>query len=264
MIFGKLIGGLLGLFAGGLFGAIIGLIAGHFFDRGIGQAMGFDFNADRERLQQLFFETSFTVMGHIAKADGRISSDEIGQAEALMSRLGMTAEQRRQAIDYFKRGAEPAFQLEPLIARFVSGGGRSHNLPPVLLEFLITIALADGVLHPAEKEILSRTAGYLGINAARFEQLLAMLSAQEHFRGGYQQSTGPASSASALADAYLALGVSASDDDKTIKRAYRKLMSEHHPDKLMSRGVPEEMIKMATEKSQEIQAAYELIKKSRG
>ena len=73
MIFGKLIGGLIGLSAAGFFGAIIGLFAGHFFDKGIAQAMGFDYGADRAKLQRLFFETTFKIMGHLAKVDGRIS-----------------------------------------------------------------------------------------------------------------------------------------------------------------------------------------------
>ena len=66
-----------------------------------------------------------------------------------------------------------------------------------------------------------------------------------------------------LADAYLALGVSRDCDDRSLKRAYRRLMSEHHPDKLIAQGVPEDMVKLGTEKSQEIQAAYELIRKQR-
>lgn len=262
MIFGKLIGGLLGFFSGGVFGAIVGLVVGHFFDRGIGRAMGFDYGADRVRLQRLFFETTFSVMGHLAKADGRISEQEIAQAQSLMERLGLSTENRKEAIALFKKGADTGFQLEPIIAKFIDEGGRQHNLPILLLEFLFSIAMADGELHPAEKEILNRTASYLGINSRQFEQLIAMLTAQQSFRGGqYRQHQAPR--ANELESAYKALGVSEQDSDRDIKRAYRKLMSQHHPDKLMSQGVPEDMLKMATEKTQEIQAAYELIKTAR-
>ena len=270
MIFGKLIGALLGFFAGGLFGAMVGGFVGHLFDRGLSQSMRFDFGGERERLQKLFFETTFSIMGHVAKADGRVSEAEIASAEALMTRLQFNADQRTQAITCFKQGAAADFQLEPLIARFVREGGRSHNLPAILLEFLVTIALADGELADEEKAILMQTAGYIGINPRQFEQLLAMLLAQQQFHQGYQQygSHSGAGSAGArtdsLANAYAALGVRDNDDDKTIKHAYRKLMSEHHPDKLIARGVPEEMLKVATEKAQEIQAAYDLIKRQRG
>lgn len=258
MIFGKIIGGLLGLFSAGLFGAIVGLFVGHFFDKGIGRAMGFDYGADRARLQRLFFETTFTIMGHLAKSDGRVSEQEISQAELLMERLGLTAQHRQEAIALFKQGANSEFQLEPSISRFISEGGRQHNLPVLLLEFLFSMALADGELHPAEQNILSKTAEYLGINVRQFEQLMAMLMAQQNFQGN--QSSGSAPTGNEVDNAYKALGVTSSDNDRDIKRAYRKLMSQHHPDKLIAQGVPEDMIKMATEKTQKIQGAYDLIK----
>lgn len=261
MIAGKIIGGLLGWSSSGLFGAIIGLMVGHFFDKGVGRAMGFDYGADRARLQRLFFETTFSIMGHLAKSDGRVSEQEVSQAELLMERLGLTAEHRSEAIALFKQGANSDFQLEPVVSNFISEGGRQHNLPVLLLEFLFSIALADGVLHPAEQKILSRTAGYLGINARQFEQLMAMLMAQQNFQG---QQSHRAPDINEVDNAYQALGVSSSDSDRDIKRAYRKLMSQHHPDKLIAQGVPEDMVKMATEKTQKIQGAYDVIKASRG
>ena len=260
MVFGKIIGALLGFYSAGIVGAIIGLAVGSFFDRAFGQALGFDYGADRERLQQLFFKTTFSIMGHLAKSDGRVSEEEITEAGALMDRLGLTPENRQQAIAFFQQGAKSDFELEPMVATFISEGGRTHNLPLLLLEFLFSIALADGELHPAEKDILSRTAGYLGINQRQFEQLLAMLTAQQSFHGGQYQQT---ASGDELENAYMALGVSSSDTDRDIKKAYRKLMSQHHPDKMIAQGVPEDMLKLATEKSQEIQAAYELIKNNR-
>lgn len=273
MFFGKLIGGLLGFFTFGFLGALMGVVAGHFFDKGVGQAMGFDYGANRERLQRLFFETTFTIMGSLAKADGRISEEEISQAEALMGQLGLTAEHRKEAIELFKQGAKAEFQLEPAIARFIDEGGRQQNLPILLLEFLFSIALADGELHPAERDMLSRCAQYLGIGSRQFEQLMAMLSAQQQFHGrqsyrqhsssgGYQQHR-PPPRANDLENAYKALGVNSTDSDRDIKKAYRKLMSQHHPDKLIAQGVPEDMMKVATEKAQDIQAAYDLIKESR-
>ncbi len=263
VIFGKILGGILGFFSGGFIGAIIGIAVGHFFDRGVSRAMGFDYGAERERLQRLFFETTFSIMGHIAKADGRISEQEIEQAETLMARLGLTAEHRQEAISLFKQGAESSFQLEPVVSRFISEGGRQQNLPFLLLEFLFTIALADGELHQSERDILMRTGSYLGIGSRQFEQLLAMLMAQEHFRSDHYQQSAQAPSQNELEQAYQALGVSSTDSDREIKRSYRKLMSQHHPDKLIAQGVPEDMLKMATEKSQEIQAAYDLIQKHR-
>ena len=133
-----------------------------------------------------------------------------------------------------------------------------------LLVFLISLAQADQQFDEAEHTALRRIALMLGLNGAQLEQLLRMVQAQGHFHaGGSGQGAGYTSSADTLAEAYVALGVDPSVDDKTLKRAYRKLMSEHHPDKLIAQGMPEDMVKLATEKSQEIQSAYELVKKSR-
>lgn len=262
-MYGKIIGGLLGFFSAGAFGAGLGIVAGHFFDKGIGQAMGFDYGANRAQLQRLFFETTFTIMGHLAKADGRISEEEIAQAQTLMGRLGLSADQKLEAIEFFKQGAGAEFVLEPAVAHFIAEGGRQHNLPILLLEFLFSIALADGTMHPAEQEVLRATAGFLGINSRQFEQLLAMLTAQQNFQGGHSQQGYQASTQNELASAYAALGVSSDDSDRDIKKTYRKLMSQHHPDKLIAQGVPEAMLKVATEKTQNIQAAYDIIKTAR-
>lgn len=264
MIFGKIIGGVLGFFTAGIFGAIIGVAAGHFFDKSVGQALRFDYAGDREHLQKLFFETTFTIMGHIAKADGHISEEEVSQTESLIIRLGLTAEHRKKAIELFTLGSQADFQLEATIENFISEGGRRQNLPILLLEFLLSIALADGQLHQSEQDVLFKVSNGLGINTRQFERLLAMLSAQQHFNGQYQQQGYQrAPSTNELENAYSALGMSSSDNDRDIKRAYRKLMSQHHPDKLIAQGVPEDMVNMATEKAQEIQAAYDLIKRTR-
>lgn len=264
MIFGKLIGAVLGYYSAGVIGLLIGAAVGHFFDRSVSHAMSFNFAADRERLQQLFFDTAFTIMGHIAKADGRVSEEEIAQTEALMSRYGLSAEHRQMAINLFKTGAMPEFKLEPVLEQFVREGGKRQNLPILLLEFLFSVALADGQLHAAEQQILSRTAQYLGINTRQFQRLLSMLTAQQHFHGQYQQFDQQRKPAeSELDNAYKALGVKSTDSDRDIKRAYRKLMSQHHPDKLVAQGIPEDMMSIATEKAQEIQTAYDLIKQAR-
>ena len=123
--------------------------------------------------------------------------------------------------------------------------------------YLMVMALADGKLDPAEKDMLEHVSIRLGYSRAEFNQMLEMVLNQSHFAGGQ------ANSASALEDAYKALGVSKDNTDQEIKRAYRKLMSQYHPDKLIGQGLPEDMIAVATEQAKEIQVAYDLIKKSR-
>ena len=157
----------------------------------------------------------------------------------------------------FKQGADPAFDIEPTYRKFMAVCGQTRDLKQVLLAYLIVMALADGHFHPAEEALLTDIAARLGYGPTAFKQMIEMVLNQSHFAGGQ------AGSAAALDDAYRALGVSKDSTDAEIKRAYRKLMSQYHPDKLMGQGVPEDMIAMATEQAKEIQLAYDLIKKSR-
>jgi DnaJ like chaperone protein len=253
----KLIGFIAGYYFFGFFGALFGLFVGSFFDRMMAYGSG-GMNPLQNALRQaVFLETVFISMGKLAKADGHVSQDEIDHVEQFMQKLGMTTEHRQQAIALFKRGADPAFDIEPAITRFMAVCGHTKHLKQVLLVYLIVMALADGHFHPAEQALLAGIASRLGYDQAAFRQMLDMVLNQSHFAGGQ------AYAASALEDAYKALGVTRDSTDAEIKRAYRKLMSQYHPDKLMGQGVPEDMIAMATEQAKEIQLAHDLIKKTR-
>ena len=134
------------------------------------------------------------------------------------------------------------------------------SVQQAMLLFLISLAMADQNLDVAEHNALRRIAALLGYGADRLEQLLRMAQAQEHCHSGESFAAQPGTS---LEDAYTALGVTRDVSNRELKQAYRRRMSENHPDKLMAKGVPEHMVKLATERSQEIQAAYEMIRKTR-
>ncbi|MEX1668057.1 co-chaperone DjlA [Zhongshania guokunii] len=260
----KFIGAFLGYLMGGPLFALLGFGVGMMFDRGLKQAMGFNYGAQRERIQGIVFETVFRVMGHVAKADGRVCESEVAQAEAIIAQFGLVGARREEAISRFKEGIADSFELEPQISDFMLVAKSQPLLRQMLLEALLTMALADGDVDAAERDILLKVAGYIGISARDFQRLLDMAMAQRQFHGrgaGGQQSS--ASRGNELKAAYQAIGVTEAATDAELKRAYRKLMSQHHPDKLIAKGVPEDMLKLATEKAQEIQAAYELIKNSR-
>ncbi len=253
----KLIGVIAGSYFFGFWGALLGFFLGSFLDRVRVYGTG-GMNPLHNALRQgVFLETIFISMGKLAKADGHVSQDEINHVEQFMQKMGMTAQHRQQAIAWFKQGADPAFDIAPTYQKFMAVCGHTKNLKDVLLVYLIVMALADGHFHPAEEALLMDLAGRLGYGPETFKRLKDMVLNQSHFGAGQ------VNSAAALDDAYKALGVSKDSSDAEIKRAYRKLMSQYHPDKLMGQGMPEDMVAMATEQAKEIQVAYDLIKKSR-
>jgi DnaJ like chaperone protein len=253
----KLIAAIIGYYLFGFFGALMGLFVGSMLDRLRDYGSGAVNPLQNALRQTVFLETMFISMGRLAKADGRVSPQEIAHAEETMRQLGMTAEHRLQAIELFKRGTSPEFDIEPVYARFMSVCGHTRHLRQMLLVYLVTMALADGHMHAAEEALLADIARRLGYTASEFRQLMDMVLNQSRFMGGKP------STESELDAAYKALGVTKDNTDQEIKRAYRKLISQYHPDKLIGQGMPADMIAMATEKTKEIQLAHDLIKQTR-
>lgn len=253
----KLIGLALGYYLLGFFGAFIGYLLGSSIDRAKAYGLGGINPLSTGQRRTIFLDTVFVLMGKLAKADGHISKDEINHVEQFIKQMGMSAAHRQEAISQFKRGSASDFDINPALDQFIEACGNTLNLKQVLLMYLIVMALADGQLDNAERKVLEQIALRLGYSHGEFNRMVEMVLNQSHFAQGQTHS------ASVLDDAYKALGVSKENSDQEIKRAYRKLMSEYHPDKLMGQGVPEDMIAVATEKAKEIQVAYDLIKKHR-
>ena len=267
-IIGKLLGAIFGALIGGLFGSLIGLWIGHMFDRALSKsqvAFLFETVRDRNQIQQQFFETVFLLMGHMAKADGRVSEDEIQAARNVMQQMRLTEEQKQHAIELFTMGKDASFDVESQVRSYVQTAHGNRMLSQMMLEILVMSSMADGEMHDNEHALLLRIGMGLGFAESDVLRMLHRAQAQQHWhQSGYQQQTNVPPSRDALKDAYEMLEIDESASDAEVKKAYRRQMNKHHPDKLTARGMPEEMIKMATEKTQEIKAAYELIMKVRG
>ena len=265
-IWGKVLGFLFGfMLSKNLLGAFIGLWIGHTFDK----SRGGDFNhlgqeSDANR-QAAFFYCTFSSMGFIAKANGQVSAHEIAFATAYMDKLGLKGEIRQQAQDAFREGKMAGFPLETRLAKFKRSSDNRQDLLLLFLEIQIQVAFADGQLDQQERTALHRIAKILGFSARELDQLLEMIiaGAQFHQQGSQSGST-KVNSKQQIDNAYKLLGVTQSSSEKDIKKAYRKLMSQHHPDKLVAKGLPPEMMDIAKQKTQDIQAAYEMINSAKG
>ncbi|AHG86110.1 co-chaperone DjlA [Bibersteinia trehalosi] len=276
------IGKFLGFFLGyyytrSFFGGLVGLFLGHFADKKLyemGSVSSSVFGKALTR-QSLFMQTTFAVLGHMAKSKGRVTEDDIHLARQLMARMKLDHVHQQLAQQAFTQGKESNFPLRQVLKEFREACGQRADLMRFFVEVQMQAALQDGVLDQNEQRILYTIAEGLGISRLQFEQMMAMMAAAQRFRSGYYQQEGHqqgqyqgnqsySPSAPSLEDAYKVLGVSAGDEQNTVKRAYRKLMNEHHPDKLVAKGLPPEMMEVAKEKAQQIQAAYDLICKAKG
>ena len=252
MIFGGLIGYAIGRFPGFLVGAALGAFL---FQRAKSRLIG-----KIQGLQTNFIESVFAVMGALCKADGVVTRDEIELAETMFVRFRLNEEQKAIARDAFNRGKSPDFDLDGELDQFLRNSGRQPAFLQMFLQVQVSAVAADGKVHPAEHDMLVRIARGLGLPESQVDQLEAML------RGAHAGHTGGSQSYSSgqqIDDAYKVLGVSPSASDADIKRTYRKLMSENHPDKMAGRGMPESMREMAEERTREITHAYDVIKETR-
>lgn len=253
------------IFGHGLPGAIVGGIAGFIIDslkqgqrrRATPEAGG-------------YISPLFALVGAVAKSDGRVSEAEIAIAERVMSRMGLDAEQRKQAIGSFNAGKQPEFDVTPAIdgLRQWVGMRRDHAFP--VLDVVIETVLAEGNPPPEKMAILRQLAFALRVSDMELMALMAMkgyawnAATGSGYRGNTYGGGGyvPPQRNTSGPDPYTVLGISRSVDDRAVKRAYRKLISEHHPDRLGD--LPEDMRKRAEARASEINAAYERIKSERG
>lgn len=267
---GKLVGGAFGFVLGGPLGALLGVALGHNFDKGLKSLPGGEGVAagDRERVQLAFFTATFSVMGRVAKADGRVSQAEIRMAEAVMAEMSLDADKRKAAISLFNQGKSAGFDLDAVLEQFRSECHGRTTLLRMFIEIQLQAAYADGELDSAEDALLRHVCARLGVSELDYRRLERMVRAEHGFAAGAAGSGGRrgagTSGRPSLQAAYQVLGVEAGASDSEVKRAYRRLLSQHHPDKLVSKGLPEEMMKVAAQKTHEIRQAYERIREARG
>jgi len=250
-----IIGAVLGALFGGLKGAIIGGLIGY----AAGLALKQTVVGGLRVVQSQLLDSTFGVMGALCKADRLVTRDEIQAVERIFGMLNLAGERREQAKAAFNRGKQPDFDLDAAVDGFARVSRGRAPLLQLFMQLQVMAVSADGRVHPAEHAMLVRVARRLGLSERDVSQLEALLRAA----AGGPSAPGAPPPKDRLADAYAALGVTPQASAAEIKRAYRKLISRNHPDKLAARGLPESMRAVAEERSRELNSAYDLIKAAR-
>jgi DnaJ like chaperone protein len=280
---GKIFGAVIGfLITRNVWGAVMGACIGHMFD----QSAGFGFaggsaagGAPQASVSDVFFRTTFELMGHVAKSDGHVSEAEIGAARGLMNELRLGPNEIAAAIACFRNGKSPGYDAAGAVEDLRAACAMRHDLLHAFMELQLRAALAGGMSPPA-RLILTRVAERLGMSGLEFAYMEAALRARQQGRyqqGGAGAGAGRGNGAGGggggrgysprerpLAESYAELEVAASVTNPEVVKAYRRQMSRHHPDKLVANGLPESMAQVAKEKTQRIQEAYEAIRAARG
>jgi len=323
---GKLVGGAFGALAGGPVGAVLGLIAGHLVDdkltgevdprealrrrplHRVEDAEAADDDADDEdavvgdpkAVNALFFQVTFEVIGHVAKADGRVSEDDIRAARAVMAEFRLGEREVSAAIAHFTAGKDADYDLSRAVMALRRVCAGRPDLLRNFLEIQLRAALTACDLRGPARPLLMRVAAMLGVGGLEFARLETVLRQRQRLRGGARPSAGAAGGAAgaagasgaagarpgggsrsggrtegagrspgavprmSLTEAYEVIGVRAGAGDDAVVKAYRRQLSRHHPDKLRANGLPESMLEHAKQRTQQIIEAWDIIRAARG
>ncbi len=229
----------LGMLVGGPIGAGIGVVVGSAMGGGEAHV------SNVEQNQLVFFTALFSMLGKIAKADGQVTQEEIDTVSGFMGELGLDAEDRKAAVEIFNDAKTNAYSIYDYATQYSEVA--DHEMRIVLYAALWHVAISDGVIHPQEDEILREIPGFLKIERELYDQY--SLEALGDVRD--------------VVKSYVLLGCESDDTDSEIKRKYRYAISEYHPDKIQSKGLPEGFMKFANEQTQKINEAYSIVMESR-
>ncbi|PLX89134.1 MAG: co-chaperone DjlA [Desulfuromonas sp.] len=246
-----MIGGGIGAMIAGPFGAVIGAA--------IGSTMGAQKNSggsrigysEAERKQALFFTAAFSMVGKLAKADGRVCENEIEAIQQVCRQtLGLDDQTRQYAINVFTQAKDSADSFDTYAREFGKLFQQDQQMCTFMMSFLFQVAMADGTLHPSEEQMLLSARQSFRLHDSVYRSL------HERFVGAGKTSAG-------LSEHFEILGVSEDAETAAIKKAYRKKAAEFHPDKIEGKGLPPEFIAFANDKLAELNASYEAVMKAR-
>ncbi len=252
---GKMIGGTIGFAIGGPIGAVAGAAFGHtFVDKKEQEYLSSKprFQPDMETLssneqaQLIFFTAAFSMLAKISKADGQVTDMEITAVENFMKRdLQLDSAGQETAKNIFRQAMTSHESFDAFAAQFYSVFRTQPNIIDLMMDVLLRVSAADGNISNEEESILLSATRIFNYSNADYNR----------FKSRYVKKTNRY---------YAVLKCDEKASNEEVKKQYRKLVTEYHPDKIEAKGLPEEFIKFANDKFKEIQEAYDVIKKERG
>jgi DnaJ like chaperone protein len=244
--FGKLAFGSMGMFLGGPLGAIAGAALGHhLIDKKETQMSRSGSPKKLDQTQAAYFVSIFSILGKLAKADGVVTRDEISVVNEFISHMSMPEQEKQFARQVFNEAKVSPYSIDDFALQFYQMNRQQPTVLFSFLDVLFRLAAADGTLHHAEEAALNRIKAIFHVNDQQFNNLKAV-----YFKDNGQY--------------YKVLNCTPQCSNEEIKANYKKLVKDFHPDKIISKGLPEEFIQFATSRFQEIQDAYEKVRQERG
>jgi len=247
-IMGKIVGGTIGFAIGGPLGAIAGAAFGHAYDAGTENLV----EENRARLttgetaQVTFFVGAFSMLAKIAKADGDVTRAEIDSIEKFMLYdLHLDPQSRQYAMNVFHAATHSPGTFQDFAGQYYRQFHNQTQFLDIMIDILLRVSVADGTLTRTEEALILDAVRIFRFSPQQYEKM----------KSKYVLDVNPY---------YSVLGCDPGDSNEEIKKQYRKRVSEFHPDKIASKGLPEEFTQFAEDKFREIQEAYEKIKAERG
>lgn len=280
---GKIIGGTLGFMIGGPLGLVAGAALGHLFDKssemtegegpyGVEKPQskyyGQPTASESEKRQMVYFVSVFSMLSKLCTADGAVNQRSKARVERfIQENMGGNPQAVQLARNIFEEALRSEYSFESFAVQFYSYFGGDTNMLVTMMHMLFQVSMADGMMTDGEARLIDsagvvfRFSFFTMDSFKRQYQFHTASSGYSYNAGGYREQTVRSGASS---HAYDVLGLSPDASDEDIKKAYRKLSIEYHPDMVASKGLPEEFSRFATEKFKEISAAYQEIKKERG
>ena len=245
-LIGKIVGGTIGFAMGGPLGAIAGAALGHAYDVGSGKAVEPRiFLSNVEETQFTFFLAAFSMLAKVAKIDGQVSKEEIAAIEKFMDHdLNLNVKSKRLAINIFNAAISSDQTFQAFAHQFYNHFRYHPQLLQMMIDILLRVSVADGHINTNEEKLILDAVGIFNFSYDEYMNLRT-----QHLKDNDKY--------------YAVLGCNRNDSMEQIKKQYRKRVFEYHPDKIASKGLPEEFTKLANEKFREIQEAYDAIRAER-